>query len=122
MVNTFFIGHSFLSRPLADFWFDYYTFYGANYLSGSTWQINFCKERRCYTSIDAKISSPFCVNVDVGGSLRFADVSIYIEKDGSMSLRGNQFGDLYKGQRKVNSLRFNQIGQDFITVEYELTK
>lgn len=122
MVKDFYIGQSFLSRVLKDYWFEYCVFYGANRINATTWQVNFSMERMEQVGINTNKSTPFSLNIEVGTSLRFSGFSIFIEKNGSMSLRSNQFGDLYKGQRTVASVKFVNIGQDFIILEYEFAK
>lgn len=121
MVKTFFIGQSFLSRPIGSTWFDYYIFYGANRITANMWQVNFSKERISHFSGNSFVSSPFCLNLEEGNSLRFPDNYIFVQKDGSVDIRCD-YSDSKKGCLKVSSIKIADVGQDFLTVEYELAK
>ncbi|MEN6595736.1 MAG: hypothetical protein ABFC31_12405 [Clostridiaceae bacterium] len=107
MVKTVFIGESFLSS--GDLSQLYYFFYGANRITATLWQVNF----RC--------SIPFCLNLEAGNTLRIPKSLIFIQKDGSVGLRSD-YVDNWKGHCEVASIKIVDIGQDFLTVEYELAK
>lgn len=120
MVKTVYIGQSFLSRPFTDGYFDDFTFYGANHLHASTWQINFGKEQKWYDGRHINNSSLFSLNIDVGISLRFSDSYVYIQKDGSVETRKDHLDRSNGICKKVASIRVVDVGQDFLTIEYEI--
>ena len=118
---TVFIGQSFLFQPISENKQEFYTFYGANRLAANTWQVNFSKDQISYSSDFNSSSTPFCLNLESGTSLRIPGYSIYKRKDGSLGMNSD-YWDNTKGACDVTSIRIIEIGQDFLTLDYVLAK
>ena len=119
MIVTRFIGQPFLSWFTGDYTYNEYFFYGANQINNNSWQIHFDKEEvhnYSYRNLTPIIS----LNIEVGSTLRIPGYYIYIHKDGNVSNRSDSSLYYDKGQHLVSSVKFIDIGRDFIKIEYDL--
>ncbi len=117
MSMTVFIGQRFLLSNSLKRDEEYY-FYGANPVTENVWQVNFMHG---HSNISTCHSTLFCLNLEVGNSLRFANSTAFMQEDGSIGLR-NDYYESSKRSCKIKSIKIVDIGQDFLTVEYEQDK
>lgn len=113
MVKTFFIGQCFLTSVESST--GSYHFYGANRITSDIWQVNFSHQ------YPLNCESSFYLNLEVGDSLRIPNSIIFIQKDGSVGARSDHIIKEKEGN-KVSSIKIVEIGQDFLTLNYELAK
>lgn len=120
MVKTVFIGQGFLyQRSSKDEYNLYYFFYGANRINANIWQVNLSKGS---SGTNMCISTPFCLNLEIGRSLRFFRTAMFMQRDGSVDVFSDSGMDLAKSLCLVSCIRIVDIGHDFLTIEYELAK
>lgn len=119
MIVTRFIGQPFLTCFIGNYVYNEYFFYGADRVSDNSWQVNFDREQVCNWEYK-NTTSIFRLNIKVGSTLRIPGYYIYIHKDGSIGTRSDSSIHFDQGQRLVSSIKFIDIGQDFIKIEYSL--
>lgn len=115
MARTVLIGHAFIFTDITN---EQYYFYGANRITATLWQVNFSQS---YSKNNMSFITPFCLNLEVGNSLRFPNAIVYRQKDGSVDLYSGSLINL-KGRCEATSIKIVDIGQDFLTIEYELAQ
>ena len=113
MVKTFYLGQCFLTSVESST--GSYHFYGANCITANIWQVNLSHQ------YPMNCESSFCLNLEVGNSLRIPNSIVFIQKDGSIGTRSDHIIKEKEGS-SVTSIRIVEIGQDFLTLDYELAK
>lgn len=115
MSYTYVIGEKFLLK----YWSavqETINYYGSIKLDNGIWRANFYREK-IYTDNHSAAGTSFNLDICMNDVVRFSHYGIYKDKKGNATPDTPSLLRLYD-VKHIDSIKFLDIGQDFITIEY----